>query len=330
LGQSVGQKMRALYFEQTGSLSELKLGERPLPVPSDGEALIQVKAAAINPSDARNVMGKFPFTTLPRIPGRDFSGVVLKGPSSLVGREVFGTGGNLGFGRDGSHAEMLAVPAEVLALKPSSFSYAQAAASGVAFLTAWQGVVNAGGLQNGETLLVIGASGAVGSIAVQLAKARGARVLGTLSKAASRSRVGHLPVDEWIALDEKKLPEAVLELTGGKGASLVFDTVGGPLFEEGLKSLAHRGRQVAIASPGDPRVAFNLVDFYHKESTLVGVDTLKLSFRESGEILRQLVPLIEAGKIMPPQTITLTLEDAPAAYEKALTGAVREKQVILF
>jgi NADPH2:quinone reductase len=322
--------MRALYFEKTGSLSELKLGERPLPVPSDGEALVQVKAAAINPSDARNVMGKFPFTTLPRIPGRDFSGVVLKGPSSLVGREVFGTGGNLGFGRDGSHAEMLVVPAEVLALKPPSFSYAQAAASGVAFLAAWQGVIHAGKLQSGETLLVIGAGGAVGSIAVQLAKARGARVLGTLSKAAGRSRVEHLPVDEWIALDEKKLPEAVLELTGGKGASLVFDTVGGPLFEEGLKSLAHRGRQVAIASPGDPRVAFNLVDFYHKESTLVGVDTLKLSFRESGEILRQFVPLMEAWKILPPQTTNLALEDAPAAYEKALSGAAKEKQVILF
>jgi len=326
----VEQKMKALYFEKTGSLSELKIGELPLPVPSPGEALVQIKSAAINPSDAKNIMGKFPFTTLPRIPGRDFSGVVLKGPSSLVGREVFGSGGNLGFGRDGSHAEMLAVPAEALALKPSSFSYAQAAASGVAFLTAWQGVINAGKLQAGETLLVIGASGAVGSAAAQLAKSQSARVLGTLSKAAGRSRVAHLPVDEWIALDEKRLPEGVLELTGGKGVPLVFDTVGGPLFEDGLKSLAQRGRQVAIASIHDPRVGLNLVDFYHKESTLIGVDSLKLSFSECGEILRQLVPLIEVGKITPPRAATISLENAPAAYEAVLNGTAKEKQVILF
>src|ERR1035441_4050094 len=263
LGQSVERKMRALYFQKTGSLSDLGVRELPIPVPSGDEALVQVKAAAINPSDAKNVLGRFPFTTLPRIPGRDFSGVVLKGPSSLVGREVFGSGGDLGFGRNGSHAEMLAVPAEALALKPSSYSYAQAAAAGVAFLTAWQGVVSAGGLQSGETLLIIGAGGSVGSAAAQLAKSRGARVLGTLSKAASRPRVAHLPVDEWIALDEKSLPEAVLGLTDGKGVPLVFDTVGGPLFEPGLKCLSHRGRQVAIASHGDPRVGFNLVDFYH-------------------------------------------------------------------
>ena len=72
MGQHVEQKMRALFFEKTGSLSELKVGERPLPVPAEGESLVQIKAAAINPSDAKNVMGKFHSTTLPRIPGRDF------------------------------------------------------------------------------------------------------------------------------------------------------------------------------------------------------------------------------------------------------------------
>lgn len=159
MGQSVERKMRALYFEKTGALSNLQVRDLPLPVPKDGEALVQVKAAAINPSDIGNVLGRFPFTTLPRVPGRDFSGVVLKGSSSIVGREVFGTGGNLGFGRDGSHAEMLCVPEEALSLKPSAWSYAQAAASGVAFLTAWQAVVNAGRLQPGETLLIIGAGG---------------------------------------------------------------------------------------------------------------------------------------------------------------------------
>jgi NADPH:quinone reductase-like Zn-dependent oxidoreductase len=225
---------------------------------------------------------------------------------------------------------MMVIPAEALALKPSSFSHAQAAALGVSFLTAWQSVINAGQLQPGETILIIGAGGAVGSAAVQLAKAQGARVLGTLSKAANRSRSAHVPVDEWISLDEKNLTEAVLELTAGKGAPLVFDTVGGPLFEAGLKSLALRGRQVCIASVGDPRVSFNLVDFYHKEGTLKGIDSLKLSFAESGEILRQLVPLIEAGKITKPMVEEIALDQALQAYEKVLAGSSSAKQVIVF
>jgi NADPH:quinone reductase-like Zn-dependent oxidoreductase len=200
----------------------------------------------------------------------------------------------------------------------------------VAFLTAWQSLIHEGNLKSGETVLIIGASGAVGSVAAQLAKAKGATVLGTLSKSSGLSRVSHLPVDGWIALDEKKLPEAVRELTGGKGANLIFDTVGGPMFEEGLKSLAHRGRQVAISSLGDPRVSFNLVDFYHNESALVGVDSLKLSFIESGEILKQWVALIEAGKITAPKTELVSLDEAPAAYEKALNGTAHDKQVIVF
>jgi NADPH:quinone reductase len=330
LSQNPKEKMKCLLFSKTGSISDLELKMIPLPVPQNGEALIRVKAAAINPSDAKNVLGKFPFTTLPRVPGRDFSGVVLEGPSNLLGRNVFGTGGNLGFGRHGSHAEMLVVPIEAIALKPTTFSYAQAAALGVSFLTAWQGLINVGKLQTGETVLIIGAGGSVGSAATQLAKSRGARVLGTLSKAVGRSKVLHLPVDEWIALDEKKLSEEILKLTGGKGASLIFDTVGGILFEEGLKCLAQRGRQVVIASVGESHVGLNLVDFYHKEATLIGVDTLKLSFAESGEILRQLISLIEVGDIKPPQVTVLSLEEAPTAYKKVLDGSVKEKQVIVF
>jgi NADPH:quinone reductase-like Zn-dependent oxidoreductase len=225
---------------------------------------------------------------------------------------------------------MISVPWEALALKPASFSYAEASACGVSFLTAWQGLMNAGGLQKGETILIIGASGAVGSAAIQLAKAQDCRVLGTLSKASSRSGVSHLGADDWIALDEKNLSQAVLELTSGKGVSFVLDTVGGLLFEEGLKSLSLEGRQVAIASNGDSRVSFNLVDFYHKQARLIGVDTLKLSFSQCGEILNHLVPLMEKGKIIPPPISTFSLEESLGAYELVLQGTSKEKKVILF
>jgi len=104
--------MRALKFHQTGSLDDLRIEDVPLPTPDEGEVLVQVKAAAINPSDIKNVQGKMHETTVPRIPGRDFAGIVANGPDDLLGQSVFGSGGNLGFGRDGSHAEYLVVPAE--------------------------------------------------------------------------------------------------------------------------------------------------------------------------------------------------------------------------
>src|SRR5271168_3898599 len=102
--------MRALKFYQTGSLDNLRIEEVPMPIPAAGELLLQVKAAAINPSDVKNVQGKMHETTVPRIPGRDFAGTIVQGPDELLGKPVFGSGGNLGFGRDGSHAEYLAVP----------------------------------------------------------------------------------------------------------------------------------------------------------------------------------------------------------------------------
>ena len=106
--------MRALKFDQTGSLDDLHMEEVPLPTPAAGEVLVEVKAAAINPSDIKNVQGKMHETTVPRIPGRDFAGVIVKGPDQLLGQSVFGSGGNLGFGRDGSHAKYLTIPATAL------------------------------------------------------------------------------------------------------------------------------------------------------------------------------------------------------------------------
>ncbi len=330
MGQSVERKMRALYFEKTGSLSQLKLGERPLPEAHPGEALVQVHAAGINPSDVKNVQGRFPQTTLPRVPGREFAGAVLKGPSDLLGREVFGTARDLGFTRDGSHAEILAVPSESLALKPSRIKFEEAAALGVACVTAWQSILVAGALKEGETVLILGARGAVGSMAAQLARVKRAKIIGTVTKAASLESLKGLPVDHWIALDREDLLEKTRSFTGGKGVDLVFDTVGPPLFETGLKCLAQRGRQVTISAMADPVAHFNLADFYHKELTLKGVDSLKLSFTESGDILRELARWIEMGKVIPPKVQVAPLEQALDAYQKISSGESQEKQVIRF
>ena len=118
--------MRALRFHKSGALSNARVEEVPKPAPGPGEVLVRVRAAAVNPSDVKNVQGGFPQTTLPRTPGRDFAGVVEEGPPDWVGREVFGTGGGLGFTRDGSHAEYLAVPAEGVVEKPALLSFEEA------------------------------------------------------------------------------------------------------------------------------------------------------------------------------------------------------------
>jgi NADPH:quinone reductase len=129
--------MRALRFAKTGSLDELNVRDVPIPTPAPGEVLVQVKAAAINPSDVKNVLGKMHETTVPRTPGRDFAGVVVGDGGERSGQAVFGSGGNLGFGRDGSHAEYLAVPANAVLPLPRNLSFAQAAGIGIPYVTAW-------------------------------------------------------------------------------------------------------------------------------------------------------------------------------------------------
>jgi NADPH:quinone reductase-like Zn-dependent oxidoreductase len=282
--------MRALKFSQTGSLDDLHVEEVSVPIPAAGEVLVEVKAAAINPSDIKNVQGKMHETTVPRIPGRDFAGMVVKGPNELLGQSVFGSGGNLGFGRDGSHAEYVAVPVTAVIPLPKNLRFEQAAGIGVAYITAWAALVNAARIQAGETTLILGTTGAVGSAAARIARKVGARVIGTARKASDIPPASVLPVDDWIDLQAVDLATGVRRLTNGRGADIVFDVVGGALFEQCLSALAWRGRQVAISSSPEPRVSFNLVDFYHNESKLFGVDSLKLSFAETGEILRRLTP----------------------------------------
>src|SRR5580658_1336325 len=263
--------MKALRFAEFGPPSVLRIEELAIPEPGEGEALVRVKAAGINPSDIGDVAGRFKKTTLPRTPGRDFAGVVIKGKQH-EGEEVWGSAPKLGIVRDGSHAEYVVVPLETLALKPKSLSMEQAGAIGIPYITAWASVVDAAQIQLGETILIVGAAGAVGQAATQIANWKQARVLG--------ANITSDPIPGTEAVINTKsedLRQRVLELTAGKGVNAVFNTVGGPLFEPAMQSLAFGGRQVAIASAGNSRVSFNLVDFYHNFSRLLGVDSYGLT-----------------------------------------------------
>ena len=178
-------------------------------------------------------------------------GVVVEGAQELIGTPVFGTGGNLGFGRDGSHAEYLTVPATAVVPIPKGVAFEIAATLGLPFITACSALVTAAGLRAGETILVTGTTGAVGRAAVSIAKAAGATIVGTARSASKIPPADAMPVAHWIDLEKEELAAKVREVTGGRGAEVVFDVVGGAMFEKCLACLAHRGRQVAIASgPG--------------------------------------------------------------------------------
>ncbi len=154
--------MRAVVIHQFGDPKVLKVEEVPTPQPGSHEVLVAVKAAAINPSDVKNVAGTMHGTTLPRIPGRDFAGIITQGESGLVGHEVWGTGGDIGFTRDGSHAEYLLVPLTAVTPKPATLSMEAAGNAGLTFVTAWSAMVTAANVSSGETAVIIGAAGRSG------------------------------------------------------------------------------------------------------------------------------------------------------------------------
>jgi NADPH:quinone reductase-like Zn-dependent oxidoreductase len=199
----------------------------------------------------------------------------------------------------------------------------QAAAIGVPFITAWAALIGAANLQIDETVLIVGAAGAVGQAAVQIANWKGARVLGAVRGSGPVRGVAAV-----IDTTAGNLSERVLAITGGKGADAVFDTVGGPLFEPALRSLRHRGRQIAISSTGDPRVTFNLVDFYHTEAHLIGLDSNALTAKEVGDIAEKLRPGFESGNFTPPDIEAVPFEDAVEAYQKLAAGAGGKKYVL--
>jgi len=149
---------------------------------------VAIEAAAINPSDLASAKGAFLGAPLPRILGRDFAGTVIDGPPELVGARVWGSGGDLGISRDGTHAESIVIPRAAVAVRPTNLTAEQAAAVGVPYVTAWA-ALDLAGVRAGETVLVAGAAGAVGTAAIQLAHVRGAHVVAvTHNNAAERNR----------------------------------------------------------------------------------------------------------------------------------------------
>jgi NADPH:quinone reductase len=291
--------MKAIQFTRFGPPEVLELIDAPTPKAPDGYAVVRISAAAVNPSDVKNVAGQMEGTVLPRIPGRDFAGIVEDGPRDWIDAQVFGTGGDLGFTRDGSHAEAILLPAQALVRKPTNLSFEQAASIGVIFVTAWLGAIEYGGLQSGETVAVIGAGGGVGGAVAQIAAAQGAIVFGVDRREPPQASPAARVLSAYIPSDDGA-PDEVRRFTAGKGADLVFDTVGGIMFEAALSMAAPRGRVVEIAATGKRRVEFDLTDFFHNETRLIGADSRKRDAIACARLLANLTDGFERGRYTAP------------------------------
>lgn len=314
--------MKAVRFSRHGKPDVLTLEDVADPIAGADEAVVRVIAASINPSDVKNVQGLMEQTTLPRTPGRDFAGIVEAGPPDWIGAEVWGTGGDIGFTRDGSHAERIVVPAASLQRKPANLDFEQAACVGVNFVTAWKGLVQAAALRSGETLAIIAASGGVGNAAVQIGRRIGAVIIGTDRNGARPD--AEIANEIALAADGEHVPAAILRVTAGRGADVVLDCVGGTMFCHALAALAHGGRLVEMSVSGMREVSFNLADFYHNESRLLGIDTLKLDVTQSAAILAELRLGFEAGAYRPaPIARRFGLGEAVAAYQAVAGGRGR-------
>ncbi len=293
----------------------------------ESDVIVEIHAAAVNPSDAKAAIGLMHHAVFPRTPGRDFAGIVVAGPEELIGKQVFGSSGELGIKRDGTHATHLVVDAQALVEKPTTISLTEAAGIGVPFVTAQEGFRRTGTPKSNETVLILGVNGKVGQAAAQIASWQGARVIGVVRK--DEPYVGHA-FGEVIVVNSSRddVAATVREITNGHGADIVYNTVGEPYYAAGTSSLAHLGRQIFIASTRTT-VPFDIFAFYRGKHAFFGVDSLSLSTSEAGEILRDLVPGFASGALKPfpikPEAI-YPLHRAAEAYISVL-GSSRDRLV---
>jgi NADPH:quinone reductase-like Zn-dependent oxidoreductase len=296
--------------------------------PSAGEAIVKVEAAAVNPSDVKAATGLMPYAVFPRTPGRDFAGVVVRGPAEWMGKAVFGTSGDLGVRRDGTHATHLVIEPDALIEKPARVTMEEAAGIGVPFVTAIEGFRRTGMPKPGQHVLIMGINGKVGQAAAQIATWKGAKVIGVVRK--DEGYAGH--ASSAIAVvnsDAVDVAGRVRELTDGKGAEIVFNTVGDAYFSQASLSLAKGGCQILIAAVRRI-VEFDILAFHRGRHTYVGVDTLAFSSIESARILRKVITGFADGSLRPfpiRDDAIYSLNRAKQAYQ-AVIGSSRNRIVL--
>lgn len=314
--------MKALMMRKTGSIDGLSVEDVPDRPLAAGEVRIKVEAAAVNPSDIANALGKFPQTALPRIVGRDFAGVIVDGPKELVGKAVWGSGGGeLGLTRDGAHAEFVDVPANAVAERPSHLTAQEAAAIGVPFITAWSALMDLAPMKPDEVAIVSGAAGAVGAAAIAIITALGARAIALVVEGTDLTPLDGLNVAGVAYSERNNLTEVTHGLTQGRGADIALNGVGAPVFQPLLDALAKGGRMVVFSAAAGREVQLDLFAFYRGRYTFYGLDTAHFSLDHIAGVLGKLNPLFESNKLRAPKVdARYPLSDAREAYHRVKDG----------
>jgi len=299
--------MKAYVTREYGADARLELAEVETTKPREGEILIAVKATSINPIDNKLLRHDLGFNPdLPAVLHGDVAGVVSAvGPGVKgfeIGDEVYACAG--GFkGTPGALAEFMPADARLVAHKPKSLSFTEAAALPLVVITAWESLIDSAKIQPGEHVLVHGGTGGVGHVGVQLAKAKGTRVAVTVSSDDKAEITRSLGADDIINYRQESVEQYVQRLTDGRGFDAVYDTVSGPIFDQSLKATRKWGRIVTVFT-GTDSTTQDLINAFINAATIhtqnMSIPLMTGEGREHhGEILREAAELADAGKLKP-------------------------------
>jgi NADPH:quinone reductase-like Zn-dependent oxidoreductase len=305
--------MKAVTISQYGDQSVLTYANIDRPKPKSDEILVRNYATAVNPVDwkIRNGLGEMFGLQLPIVLGCEIAGTIEE-----IGSEVrdFHPGdpvyGYVSLERNGGYAEYTIAKPDEIAPKPESLDFDSAAAVAVGALTSWQGIFDAANLQKGQRILITGASGGVGSMAVQLAKAKGAFVIATAS-GKNEEFVRSLGADEFVDYTKEKFEERV------RAVDVVYDTIGGDTLERSFETLRRGGVLITIVMPPSNEMA----EKYGIRASMIGVEP-------SGRQLREINQLIVAGKLKPHIATVLPLSEVRRAHQLSESGRTRGKIIL--
>lgn len=306
--------MKALMLKAFGGPDSFELRDVPKPVPQAGQVLVRVHATSINPLDYQVRRGDYPdLVPLPSITGHDISGVVeAVGPgvtAFAAGDEVWYTPQI--FNGPGSYAEYHVAAENIIGKKPSSLSHLEAASLTLVGGTAWEALVTRAALRVGESILVHGGAGGVGHVAIQMAKAMGARVFTTVREVNSefaRTQGADVVID----YEKEDYVEVILRETAGRGVDVVFDTIGGNTLARSSDALSQLGRIVTIVDTAQPQ---NLIQAWGKNASIHFVFT-----RQNRGKLDELSALVERGQLRPHVGAVYSLADIPLAHARLETA----------
>jgi putative PIG3 family NAD(P)H quinone oxidoreductase len=324
--------MRAIVIREAGGPEVLELRDVSDPAPAPGEVTIRVHAAGVNRADLLQRLGKYPAPpgSPADIPGLEVAGVVEAIGEGVTERRVGDPVFALVAG--GGYAEKVTLHARAVARMPAGMSFVDAAAVPEAFVTAWDAMVEQGRLTAGETVVIHAVGSGVGTAALQIAVAIGARPIGTARTASKLDAARPLGLAEGIVTDQARFADEVLARTAGRGADVVLDLVGGPYVSEDLACLATRGRLLVVGTLAGASAAIDLGLLLRKRAEIRGTVLRSRPLEEKILAARGLehhvVPLLERGLLRPVVDRVFSLDQAAEAHRAMASNTTFGKIVL--